>query len=430
MEFQRLSPFWISLLVVWALMIFTFSIGEDAPGGESLDVLLSRVKYGLRVLVLLGLSVFCARRLTFPGVLFTTAVFTPLLLFVGWALLSCTWSARSGDSLPQVINLLVLCLLSIGFANLCRTTEDVERLVRHLCSALLAISVMLLVLRFGLPSMQVMQRSGSGLFHATNTAATASLGLVLLTAAWALWNPAWARQLLIPAVPVHLAVLWLSANRLSMAITIVLAGLLALRYANRFLLVLGIFVSCGLGTVYLALDPGFGLVSSVGESVGSYASRGQSAEELSAFSGREEMWDAIWTSFLQSPWIGHGYFVSSATGSIEVWYEDGNWTAHNTTLQVLVSTGVVGLCLLLAGLLIPVAFVLRRTLRNAESAGLPTLLLTLMTWFAAWGLMNESFMGPLQPESVVFFSVLGMAVGRAAALPPAAGAPISGEVCS
>jgi hypothetical protein len=29
-----------------------------------------------------------------------------------------------------------------------------------------------------------------------------------------------------------------------------------------------------------------------------------------------------------------------------------------------------------------------------------------------WGLTNESFVGPLQPESIVFFAVLGVITGR------------------
>lgn len=415
LDLRRPSPLLSSLVIVWALMIFTFSISADAPGGESLDALLSKLKYAVRLTALLALSLFCLRRLAAAQIHFASTTFVPLFLFVGWAFLSCGWSARRTDSLIQAINLLDLSLLALTLSLLCRTANDVQRIVRHLCTALLAISVGLLLLRC-LSSLHVMERSGSGLFHATNTAATASLGLVLLTAAHSVWHAPWTRTLLMPAVPVHLTVLFLSANRLSIAVTICLVGLFLLIHTHRLLLVLTVFCGCTLGALYLAVDPGFAIVSSIGESIGSYASRGQSAAELSAISGREEMWTAMQESWLESPWMGHGYFVSSANGSLEIWYEDGNWTAHNTVLQVLVSTGVIGLLLLSAGILLPVGYFIRHSLAHRDADGLPLLLTGLALWFGTWGLMNESFMGPLQPESVVFFSLLGIAVGRASAL--------------
>ena len=32
-------------------------------------------------------------------------------------------------------------------------------------------------------------------------------------------------------------------------------------------------------------------------------------------------------------------------------------------------------------------------------------------WYMGWGQLCESFMGPVQPEAVVFFTVLGLAIG-------------------
>lgn len=415
-DIRRFSPFLMPMLIVWALMVLTFSVGDEFPGGGTLDALLSKLKYGVRALALIVFVTMCVRRRHLRHVPTAITALSPLILFVGWAMLSTGWAARRSDSLAQAGTLAVLYLVAVTFSFLCRNKHDLLTVLRHLCTALFAISCGLLFLKLCLPSLGVMDRSGTGLFHATNTAGTASLGLVLLVSVRCLWHDHWASRLLIPAVPVHMAVLYLSANRLSLAIAICIIAFYALRYTPKGLLLLATFVGCCAAMLYLTIDPGFSIVNSTSEAVGGYASRGQSAEELSAFSGREEMWDVIWHSFLGSPWMGHGYFMSSSSGSVEVWYTEGNWTAHNTVLQVLVSTGVIGLLLLIIGLATPLAFTVWQTVRNPDTRRIPILLLTLAFWYLTWGLMNESFMGPLQPESVVFFSVLGMTTGVASTL--------------
>jgi O-antigen ligase len=126
------------------------------------------------------------------------------------------------------------------------------------------------------------------------------------------------------------------------------------------------------------------------------------------------MWTAMWESFLRSPWRGHGYFVSSETGQLKVWYLWSNWTAHNFWLQVLVSTGVIGAALLAWAV---IGYAIRLASAGARGIGarrLAFLGAAVLVWQTAWGLTNESFVGPLQPESIVFFEVLGLVAGRLA----------------
>jgi O-antigen ligase len=124
------------------------------------------------------------------------------------------------------------------------------------------------------------------------------------------------------------------------------------------------------------------------------------------------MWTVIWNSYLHSPWVGHGYFVSSASGQLKVWYTWTNWTAHNFWLQVLVGTGIIGAGLMAWSLgsyvlqLLRAGFIHRGYGRMACLAG------TVLLWQCGWGLTNESFAGPLQGESIAFFTVLGLAIGR------------------
>jgi len=131
----------------------------------------------------------------------------------------------------------------------------------------------------------------------------------------------------------------------------------------------------------------------------------------------------MWGSYRQSPWIGHGYFVSSASGEIYVWYEWANWTAHNVTLQTLVTTGLVGTVLLACGVGFPSFRLLRSRWADPHTGNVFRLVLIVGAWFIVWGLFNASFLGPIEPESVVFFATLGLA---AAHVPNAVDSPERG----
>jgi O-antigen ligase len=119
------------------------------------------------------------------------------------------------------------------------------------------------------------------------------------------------------------------------------------------------------------------------------------------------MWEVMWKSFLDSPLIGHGFFVSSASGSLYVWYVDGNWTAHNVVLQALVTTGIVGASLLAYGLWRSFGPFLLSYRSTIEGRCICLLLL----YYSVWAMFNESFLGPVQPESALFFTLIGIAVG-------------------
>ena len=123
----------------------------------------------------------------------------------------------------------------------------------------------------------------------------------------------------------------------------------------------------------------------------------------------------MWASYLDAPALGHGYFVTSRTGGIHVWHETANWSAHNLLLQVLVTTGAAGAALFLTGFAAVPVLAAVRLLRTPHYRGFAALAGLLGAWAFGWGLLNESFMGPLQPESVLYFFLYGLAVGTAAA---------------
>ncbi|MBX3422408.1 MAG: O-antigen ligase family protein [Pirellulaceae bacterium] len=385
-----------------------------APDGmEGLQSIVSKIKILIRFSVLGGLGflllTYVTRNRLKPQLLWHV----PFFGFAGWGMVSVLWSARPDESFGQVISLLTLILVSLAVSIVLRRERDVSDAIRFITLNLMALCLFLLVTGILIPSSHHMTRNGMGLGHSTNSGSTASLGLVLLLGCGALWNWRWIRYLMVPGCLLFVSVALFSANRLSMAITVCMVPSLWLLYGSRRSLGIALVLAAVVGSVFLISDPNFSSISDTLQTV----NRNQSADEISSFSGRQQMWAAMWTSFLTSPWIGHGYFLSSQTGELEVWYlydelTGVNWTAHNLWLQAMVSTGMIGLALFLLAMLAPITALCLRACFNRTWQRIDSWFFILLFWYLLWGMLNESFLGPVQPESVVFFFVHGTLIAR------------------
>ena len=404
-------------LALFTLVLMVWTISFEPPIGPKIVAGLTAFqlsKVVIRVLVvglfgLFAISVWLHGRRR--GAL---SLYLPLAVYTTMAAASVFWSPLPKISLGQAISLAALVSLSLGFAVVCRSRDDVRWVLRLVCVSLLATCCFGLAIHFGKPDLASIGRgTGDGLLHPTNSAATACLGLVLTVASSLIWGWKWARRLLAPALIVFPTVIAIALNRWGPAVSImVLAGLFAC-FANRTVVAVGAVTISLAAAVYLAFDPGLVLAGGGVDAVGSVSSRGQTTQQIRKLSGREEMWRAILDSHAEAPWIGHGFFVTSKTGKLDVWGEAGNRTAHNFHLQVLVSMGRLGLALLLAALLYPMYQIFRGLRGRCGDGRLLVFFALMLLWYAAWGVFNESIAGPLTPESVVFFSLLGLAVGVA-----------------
>lgn len=404
----------VALFCCWLLIFVTFSMpGRDDPSLGSLDVIaLAKVaaraiSLGLLVCLLTPLWNVPKRRIVSRSLL-------PLTLFVGLAVVSTLWSPLASFTLGQAASLCVLFMLAMTIGTLWSSPRDTSTILCCLASALLAVSVVLLAARVAVPSLQSMSREGAGMFHATSAGATASLGLLVMITARLLWNWRWTR-LLLPGALIHIIVLMVAINRVSLLLTLLLVPFVVLRYANRAAALIMVLLLCIAATFYLAIDPGFRQVESLFGPASSYVNRGQSIADLQSMSGRSEMWLAVWQSYQQSILLGHGYAVCSPTGELFVWYEWANWTAHNVVLQCLMSTGIVGLALLLWGFVRITRQWRRSFVRGGVSRELTAFLTVIGFWYVLWGAFNATFLGPVTPESVSFFVVIGLAVGALSA---------------
>jgi len=414
---------WLPVACVYPLMLLTF----QAPGRESagsVDALdpIALMKVGSRgalVAVLAILLLRLWRHSRRPAVM---RCFLPLSMFVLWSLVSTLWSPLKAVSLGQSSSLLLLVLLAAVLAVPRSGPLETSAVLFHLSSGLLVANAALLGIHLVAPEASGLGHGAladsvgaGGFIHPTAASATAGVGIVLLVASRLLWDWTWTKILLVPGLLIHAAILYVATRRVALVLTLSLTLLACCTLINRLLLV-AIFVAASAGgAIYLIGDPGLELVEKVFHYTDSYVRRGESEDELSSATGRTYLWREVLQSFGESPVYGHGYFVTSKDGLLDVreWYRPAtNRTAHNLFLQVLVSTGVVGLLLFLWGMIRPLRAWLRHSPPGDSGRRLRIFLLLVGGWYVGSGLFGESFLGPLLPESVVFFSLLGLALGN------------------
>jgi O-antigen ligase len=224
----------------------------------------------------------------------------------------------------------------------------------------------------------------------------------------------WTRRLLLPSALIFGIVLLIAQSRTALAVTVLVCGGLTVVLAPPLWRAIGMTALGICSVLYLAIDLEVDTTNLILGELSTYLARGQSVQQMAELSGREEMWTAMWNSYLQSPWIGHGYFVCSSTGELYVWYYWGNWTAHNFWLQVLVSTGLVGCCCMIWALIQMAISLLLAVLRGHCEWQFGAMIGAVMIWQIGWGINNESFAGPVQPECVVYLVLLGLVAGRIA----------------
>jgi exopolysaccharide production protein ExoQ len=412
----------VPLACIWLLTAAGFS----APGRDNsqtvgtLDVL-GLAKVALRGVVLVALAGVLLRVGRQPRLRAVMGCLLPFGLYFLWASLSVAWAAMPSLSLGQVGTLLVMLLLAAVLGTVWSGPRDTSVVVCHLSGSLLAVTLTILAVAAvsweasGLDGRQVTNGT-AGLLHPTSSGATAALGLVVLITARLRWGWRWTRVLLVPGVLAHGLLLVLAASRTAEILTLLLVPVVVVAYAPRSFLWALAFAGLA-GTAYPVLDPDMDLASRATQQVEDYATRGESAEEMATVTGRIELWAVIWEEYCESPVCGHGYFMCSVDGVVDAWGRPAHRTAHNVMLQVLSSTGLIGIALFLWAWVRVVRRV-RRGLRDRPDDSRPGVLLALLgVWFLGWGLFSESFMGPLEPEVIVFFTMLGLGLAALPATP-------------
>lgn len=314
----------------------------------------SVAKFGLWVL---GLLLVCWRRAELGRALRhpPTAL---LALFGLWCLLGSALSVTPVYSAGAALAWLGLWVLAVVLASALTPRQGAMVLAAALAAAMvLSLALLAVAPAWALTPMdngRVLRLSG--IFASPNNLGRAA-ALVLLLALLLL--PGQRRAAAWPwllAAALGAAGLWLSDNRGSMA---ALAAALAVVLLGRRPL-------AALALAAVALAAGLLLAAAPWalEALGLLVSRSGRLDELSTLTGRTEIWAASWRLIEQAPWLGHGY-ASSRELLPAAWDDGWGWTttsAHNLWLQAWLTTGALGLALVLAAQLAWLWQALRRPL--------------------------------------------------------------------
>ncbi|QEF98608.1 O-Antigen ligase [Stieleria maiorica] len=415
---RRLTTFGVCAL---PLLTFTLPSRWEAVTIASLDPL-AMVKLVILLIVFFGGTALILARI---GDRSSRAVLRPLVpfyLFFAWAVLSLLWTPRPAVSIGQAGGLASLLVLASLVALLTRGQDRIESMMRLLVRMLFVFSVFVLVVHLAFPDLsglnrRLMMGGHSGIVHPTAAGANASLGLLACVLCLFVGRYTWSLRAAILGSLVHGAVLYVANSRMALLMAAVTVGLVLFVYAGNVVRAAAISIfALGLITVVL-IDPSFASVLDPKSSTVQYLTRGQSARQLSQVSGREEMWTKVWQEFTKSKWIGHGYFITSETGELEVWSMKTNHPAHNIQLQILVSTGVIGMALFTAAMANLFFHLIRLTGGAPRQRAFAAALAVFALWYLGWSLLCTSFMGPVRSESVLFFALIGIGIGQLSRLP-------------
>ena len=398
----------VLLLLCWLLAEISFS----QPGrSAALDVggldALALAKLAIRLIAIAAFSVIILRTHTLPRATVMLYRCTPLLIFAAWTVTTCLWSGLKTVSLGHALECVMLALLTIVAGIVCWTEHDLEIVLCNVVLMTLALMLAMLVINAdliatGLRPAKYMQPN--------NMAGVAACGLITLLASRLLWGWRWTHKLLWPAGLIFATAIITARSRSVLIVTSVAVLPLLWSLGRKTIPVVVVAV---MGLV-AAGWPYSQTVSNLPQSVESYLMRGQTMEDAYTVSGRTEVWDIAIKSFLESPLFGHGYYLMTSTGTMYVWGAQRWQTAHNIYLHVLSGTGLIGFFLLAWALffvLSPLARYLKARTRVRKVA---LFVFLLVAWYLALGFFELSFGGPIDPEVVLFFLILGIAAGQIA----------------
>ena len=391
------GEFRLLLLACWMLSVTCFTVpGRGGPLDVSAFDWIAVTKAALRGTSLL-FAVWLILKLNFhPRTVPALRRLLPFGLFSIWAAISFVWSPLKVVTFGHAMEVITLVCVAISAGILVDSEQRRSELFLHLFLALSLITLLVLILEFRPISNG---ERPSGFMHANSLGAISGSGLVLLLGCrffFSCWI--WPQLLLMPGAAVCSMGLFAARSRTSLlAGTIVLGGLFFIMRRRALV----ITILAGGGTL-LALMPYVRPIANIPQGVEKYVMRGQTREDLSEASGRQELWTRALESFRETPVLGHGYFMLSRSGTMYVWLKNQYQTAHNLYLHVLTGTGIVGAVLFLWAC--------------GTAIGKPTLspqyflTIVLTAWFALVGLFELSILGPMDPSIVLFFATLGASV--------------------
>lgn len=305
-----------------------------------------------------------------------------LAAFGVWCLATSTYSVTPLYTLGASIAFLGIWVTAVCTAKVFAPGRGLAILI----SALLIAMVVSLVLYLVLPDRVMTPMDGgrilrlSGLFGSPNNLGrAAALTILLVFLAWRHLRFQQAFALTVVALLVCGACLYLSGSRAS---TLgLLVGLAVALLGRRPLLMAAVLVFLACGVTIFLLSP------EARELAVSLISRSGTVTEVTTFTGRTDIWQFVLEMIRQSPWLGYGF--ASTREVIPDGYSGAfGWTttsAHNLWLQAWITTGLIGLVLVLISMLWSLSQMFTQHLPEADAA---------LVFVIVVGLFEASALGP------------------------------------
>ncbi len=267
-----------------------------------------------------------------------------LLVFGLWALASTIYSEARLYTFAASLSFLGLWVTAVAMA----TSMAPARGLSWVTGTLFAMSAASLLLYFVSPSTAMVLYENSttlrlgGIFGNANAlGGVASLALLLTALSWLSPTTRLSVWLTLVVVPICLACLVLSQSRTAMlGLT---AGLTAVLIRRQPLLLLP--------TVLLSISAAIVIIGYPGvfDTVVELVARSGRVSQVTTFTGRTEIWAFVVSAIREAPLLGYGF--ASTKEVIPAGYSGPyGWTtssAHNLWLQTWVTTGAVGLLMVL-----------------------------------------------------------------------------------
>ena len=284
-----------------------------------------------------------------------------LSAFAVFGLFTTLWSVYPEWTLYKSVEYLVDILVLLVVLSRLRSLSDVARLanVTWLCLGMLVVSVWAGVV--AAPGIAILRHVGplgmqiQGVWPALSANTVGDLGAILAVVGLhriltrKTLRGVWAS---VAALGVVTA---LFAQSRSPLIALVAGGLLVFVLERKALSLVG-------AGVLAALVSTSSFVAVIVE----YMRRGQSAEMLTTLSGRVYFWKYLWELFLASPVAGYGAYAGGRFAVLAAMGYALTSSVHNSYLEVMIGTGIVGL-FLLVGALVSVSAGLTRALSRLAS---------------------------------------------------------------
>jgi len=401
------------LMLVWILIFSAYSPPERLFSVEAgqLDWI-AMVKLVTRIFACLVLGITLLRM---PPSQMKRKIFWCLLpfgLFAGWAVVSTSWSPLKAVSLGHSFELFILLMLSAVTGLVCVSDKNLSRMLFHLSVAILAVNSLNLVLKHIMPvSPNLEDPRYGGFMHPTLAGVSSGAALLIVLCSYLIWRWDWSRYLIVPSLGLAGYFLYFSHSRTAIAATIfALAACLFFLGHRHFVLIVTLFSITIIAL--LIFDPSGSIFERTIDQIITYTLRSQSVEQFMSASGRTDVWEIGRESFLLSPFIGHGYWMLSPSGTVFIWGLEQWQSLHNVILHVLAGTGLVGGILFLWALLRPLNICRLGLKPSSLKKRTASFALIVFAWFFIIGLYEISFLGAVNSFSIFFFITLGIAAGR------------------